>query len=599
MINTDQIPSAGKSIRSRLLSITILLIFSSVLLVSSLSYSQYTHDFHEQSVQNILQITKQVSYNLGTYLDEIFRLSEAPYYNEELMGLLAAKAPETDLEKLMKRRKIEDYLNEMMITPRKGIISAYLISDEIYHGGRYSVSTDDKIILSQYPWYEQALSSNRAVFVPAHMEQLIRNPKFKVFSFVKRLNKISNPSISTGLIKIDANYTGIESIMKSVDLGPGGNIYIIDRNQTVVYGSTKDPDPLPFYELGESSGNISRTSTMEIKNYLLTFAPVSPADWTVMTVNSIREINRKAILTRNFTFFIAFLCAAAASIILLVFINSFLNPLLQIISLMKEVRRGNMTVSFPEKRSDEIGELGMTFNQMLQKINTMVKEVYEAKLLQNEAQMSAFFSQIRPHFLFNTLNMISLMIQTQKADAAVSMISRLSNLMRKISHLDSEILLEEEISLLDDYLCIQANRYRNRLFYEIDIPEVLHSYIIPALTFQPIVENTVIHGCEKKRGITHIYISASLKESFLLFTVKDDANGMTHERLLEIRRRLESSGPFPVSTPDIGNKNGIGLINVNKRIKIRYGDPYGITIDSIPGAGTSVYIRLPNPKKGA
>ncbi len=587
-----------KSIRFRLLSITILLIFCSVLFVSVLSYSQYTQDFHEQSVQNILQITKQVSYNLSTYLDEIFRLSEAPYYNDDLMRLLAAPAPATALEKLEKRRKIEDYLNEMMITPRKDIISAYIISDEIYHGGRYSVSTDETAAPSQYSWYEKALSSNRAVFVPAHMEQLIKNPRFKVFSFVKRLNKISNPSVSTGVIKIDANYTGIESILKNVDLGPGSAIFIIDQNKNIVFGSTSELDPIAFYNQIETARGQLPAPTLEVKDYLLTFASVSPADWTVLTVKSIRELNRNAVMTRNFTFLAAFFCAAAASIILLLFINSFLMPLMQIISLMKEVRKGNMQVAFPETRSDEIGELGMTFNQMLRKINQMVEEVYEAKLLQNEAQMNAFFSQIRPHFLFNTLNMISLMIQTQKQELAVSMIDKLGNLMRKLVHLDREICLKEELALLDDYLCIQANRYKNRLFYQVDIPPELYSYMIPSLIFQPIVENTVIHGCERKRGATHIKITSSVSEDCLLFMISDDAEGIPVDKLEKIRNKLSSAVPLSDLLPETGRKSGIGLMNVNKRIQIKYGEAYGITIDSVLQKGTTVCIRLPLPEKG-
>lgn len=595
MNNMGKYISTKKSIRFRLLSITILLIFGSVLLVSVLSYSQYTRDFHAQSVQNILQITKQVSYNLSTYLDEIFRLSEAPYYNDDLMKLLAAPAPDTDLEKLEKRRIIENYLNEMMITPRKDIISAYLLSDEIYHGGRYSVSTDENVNLSDYSWYGQALSSNQAVFVPAHTEQLIKNPKFRVFSFAKRINKISNPSVPIGVIKVDANYTGIESIMKNVDLGAGGSIFIIDRNQNIVYGNTSAGNVLDFYRLAEITGNNYQPATLENGDYLLTYAPVSPADWMVLTVNSIRELNRNAFLTRNFTFVEAFLCAALASLILLLLINSFLTPLMRIIALMKEVRRGNMQVSFPETRSDEIGELGSTFNQMIQKINQMVSEVYEAKLLQKEAQMNAFFSQIRPHFLCNTLNMISLLIQTGKTETAVSMTDRLGNLMRRMVHLDMEIRLAEELSLLDDYLCIQANRYKDRLYYQFDIPEELHSYPIPALLFQPVIENTVIHGCEKKRGVTHIMITAAFCENHLLFTVRDDADGMSPERLREVRERLNAASPAAALPSGAGRTDGVGLTNIEKRIRIKYGEAYGITIDSVWMKGTAVYIRLPLP----
>ena len=583
-----------RTIKFRLLSITIFLLFSSILLVSSLSYSQYTQDFHKQSVQNILQITEQVSYNIETYLDEIFRLVEAPYYNDRLMNLLSSSIPATELEKLEKRREIEDYLNEMMITPRQDIISAFLISDEIYHGGRYSVSTDDSACPAEYFWYQEALSTNHAVFVPAHTEQLIKNPRFKVFSFVKRLNKISNPAISVGVIKIDANYNGIEKVMEKVDLGPGGSIFIIDQNQNIVFNGNSQMDPLQFYKISQSREEQALTVTLDGKEWLLTFADIPLADWTVLTVNAVKDLNWEALQTRNFTFLIAFACAIFSSIILLLFCNSFLNPLMKIISLMKEVRQGNLQVSFPETRTDEIGELGSTFNQMLGKINRMVKEVYEARLLQNEAQMNAFYSQIRPHFLFNTLNMISMMIQTSKYDMAVTNIDRLSDLLRQMAHLNQEIPLKQELDLLEDYLSIQSNRYRNRLYYVFAIDPSLYPYKIPALIFQPIVENTIIHGCEKKKEPTHILIDSICEQDFLLFRIQDDAGGIPETKLNEIRRMLES--PYATSfsaSHSNGRKASIGLVNVHQRIQIKFGNSYGLSISSSYGSGTSVFIKLP------
>ena len=586
--------SQKRSIKFRLLSIMILMLSGSILLVSSLSYSQYTQDFHRQSVQNILQITEQVSYNISTYLDEIFRLAQAPYYNDALMDLLSSPGPDTELGRLEKRREIEEYLNEMMITPRQDIISAFLIADEIYHGGRYSVSTDDSVSPSEYGWYQEALSSNRAVFVPAHTEQLIKNPKFKVFSFAKRLNKISNPSVSVGVIKVDANYNGIENVMKKVDLGPGGSIFIIDRNENIVFQSDPSPDPLHFYRISQTASDHALTVTLDDREWLLTFSDVSPADWTVLTVNAISDLNRNALKTRNFTFLIAFVCAAFASIILLLYCNSFLNPLMRIISLMKEVRQGNMQVSFPETREDEIGELGSTFNQMLGKINRMVREVYEAKLLQNEAQMNAFYSQIRPHFLFNTLNMISMMIQTSKYEMAVDNIDRLSDLLRQMAHLNQEITVKQELSLLEDYLSIQANRYRDRLFYTFAVDPSLYAYKIPALIFQPIVENTILHGCEKKKGATHILIESTAEKEFLLFRIQDDAGGISPAKLLEIQKMLDDSAPGLFSQESgNGRKSSIGLVNVQQRIRIKYGSSFGLSIISSPGKGTSVMIKLP------
>lgn len=583
------------TIKFKLLSITILLILCSVLLVSILSYSQYTKDLEAQTARATRQTAEQAAYNLGTYLDELFRLANAPYYNEDLMRVLSEASPDSELGKLEKRREIEEYLNGMMITPRKDIISAYIISDEIYHGGRYYVSTDDQTPPSSYGWYRQAVESDKPVFVPAHTEQLILSPRFRVFSVAKRINKLTNAAEYVGVIKVDANYSGIEAILRRVSMGADGGVFIIDRSGTAVYASRTDADPVLLFQTLQSGAVAEQTAVINGKPYLLTATPVPPADWTILTMNSLEELNAGAQQVRNFTFLMAFICSLFAIIILYIFTSEFLRPLTSIIQLMKEVRKGNLTVTFPERREDEIGELGSTFNSMIQRINGMVREVYEAKLLQNEAQINAFYSQIRPHFLFNTLNMISLMIRCGKSEDAAENLEQLSDLLRAMVHLDKEITLGEEISLLRAYLHIQSSRYQSRLSYTIDISKEWYDYRIPALLFQPVVENAVIHGCEQKMGETHISIQAGLCGQGLLFTVSDNAEGMDAETLERVRAKLSSENPV-LTEKEASSRSGVGLVNVNRRIKIKFGEEYGLTVDSKPGEGTLIRLLLPKPE---
>lgn len=273
---------------------------------------------------------------------------------------------------------------------------------------------------------------------------------------------------------------------------------------------------------------------------------------------------------------------------------------------MREVEQGNLQVSFPTHRNDEMGYLGTSFNGLVTRVNEMlqentqlVKQVYETDLLQKEAQVQALHNQIRPHFLFNTLNMISMQMQTGKQDKAIDHLHKLSSMLRSMTRMDKDIPLEKELDLLKAYLSIQSSRYEGRLEYGLKIDPDLYGMPIPALLFQPVVENAVIHGCEAKREKTSILISGEkTARGEVLFTIRDSGQGMSPETLQKLRGKLEQvhSEHPSAGDPDadgIRAGTGIGLLNVNKRIKLKYGSGYGIKVDSMQGQGTAVYVLYP------
>lgn len=593
-----------RSIKVKLLTITSMLIVSSVLVVSFLSYYKYTLDFEQQAAERTQQTIEQLSYNIETYLDDVFRLSVTPYYNDPLMQALEQPAPDTESARLEKRRLIERILDNMMVTPRNDILSVYIISDEIYRGGRFPASINTDIDYRSYAWYQKAMSTDDTIFVPAHTEQIVSNPKFIVFSIVKGINSIKHIDKKLGVIKVDADYSGIKTICNKVNMGKDGGLFIIDENDTIIFSNIASAPFKELYNLARESKKPFIKTSIDGKRYLLNSTLIPSSRWSIIAFNSLNELNRNAIQTRNITFLMALACSSFAVIILLIFTNSFLKPLFAIIKLMKEVKRGNFQVEFPLQRNDEIGYLGSSFNTMVSRINHMiseneklVKEIYEAKFLQKEAQISALYSQIRPHFIYNTLNMISLLIQCGRNNSAIENINKLSSLLRGMAHLDKEIRLETELELLDSYLSIQSSRYDGRLEYDINIDKSLYSYTIPALIFQPVVENCVVHGCEKRKEKTIIKIYNEIQEDYLVFYIEDNADGINEAALESLRIKVYSLGESGTSQePDFSAKgNGIGLVNVNKRIKIKFGAQYGLVIDSTPGKGTCVKILLPTP----
>jgi two-component system sensor histidine kinase YesM len=576
------------SIKRKLLMMTGLLLLSSVFLESYFSYTQYTRDFEKQSSDKVQQIIEQVSLNIDTYLDDLYRLTLFPYRNVAVMSALEEPVPETELAQLEKRRLIENFLDEIMIYPRQDILRVSIMTDQIYSSARLPTSLVPDENVETYDWYRQALSTQEYIFVPTHLQSSNKG-NVPVFSIVKQLRSISNTQNILGVIKADANYNGIVDIIGKAEMGQDGGLFILDDNNNFIYSSND--------KFRETVLSLKRATSLIQKGYLMNTTAISQVNWRIIAVNSVAEMNKEAIKTRNTAFLFAIGSALFAILVLILLIRHFLKPLLSIVKLMKEVELGHLDVTFQSSRKDEIGYLGAAFNRLVKKVGEMlnqntilVKEVYESKLLQQEAQINALFNQIRPHFIFNTLNLISLSMQSGKQDKAIEHLNQLSSILRSMTQWDKEMPLRKEIELLHAYLGIQSSRYEGRLSYSIDIDPLLNDLIVPALLLQPIVENAVLHGCECKKEKTTITITSRMMPGWLEIEVHDDGPGMEQETLLRLQNKIdimeETVSPNPSHT-------GIGLVNVNKRIKVKYGEQYGIIIKSEWQQGTTALLTLP------
>lgn len=586
------------SIRFSLTAFVALLILLSVFLTSVLSYYRYTEDFQQQSSEQIEQTLEQLSINLSSYIDELFRLTTYIYYDDQVVNAIESTGG-SEMDRLNRRRIIENYLDKIMILPRKDILNVFVITDSIYYGGKMPKSIDLHADYASYDWYAAALADSKPIFVPPHMEQLVSYPKDTVFSIVKQLKSVKNIDECIGIIKVDASYDGIADIVKKVNMGEDGGIYIIDSNKNLIYNSISSHQAAHLSETVFSSSGAWKQK-IDGTEYLINTVKVQNPDWTIVSVNSLSELTKNAQKTRNFTFILATLSSCTAILVLLFFTYRILHPLMQIVQLMKEVRNGNFQVSFTGKRNDEIGYLGDSFNKMTETITDNIRrntelstKVYQTEILHTEARLHALQNQIKPHFLYNTLNMISMQIQIGRTDQAVCNIERLHNLLRGMAKLNREALVEEEFSLLNDYLAIQSSRFEGRLDYELKLDETMRHQYILTLILQPFVENAVIHGCENQRKHTFIFIEGCCKEGKSYFTIKDNGKGMSEDTLRSLKEKLKQTVHSDKDTKKGRSVDSIGLENVNTRIKLRYGLEYGICVSSKLDIGTEFTIILP------
>lgn len=567
-----------------------------------LSYQRYTKDFARQQNARTQQILDQLALNLDNYINDLLRLSLTPYSNLQVIQTLDSMPATTEFEKLQKRRQIEEFLNQMIVTPRLDILQTYIIADQVYSSGRAVTIEPLNPNYADEDWYKLALSTQDPVFIPGR-KRLNSNPTVKIFSIAKQIRSPEHVSQPLAVIKVDANYSGIEEICNRVYFGEQGGLLIMDSNENIIYSKLPhDMGYIELYEQVKTHQDLQFNLTLNGKSYLAASSAISHTDWTIISINSIKELNQSAEVTRNYSFLVTIICSLLACIVLFLLIRAFLNPLMRIIRLIKEVSLGNLSVRFPDNRSDEIGYLGSSFNSMVFRIKEMLeenarlnKENYETKYLQKEAQLKALSSQIRPHFIYNTLNTISLLVQVGDNEAAVDNIDRLSLILRGLANLNKEITLQTEVELLEAYLFIQKTRFRERLEYTIEIDKQFYGFLIPALTLQPLVENSVIHGCEKRKTTTHIRVYSKLENQTFRLFLEDDAQGMDEETLVQLKKKLESAS---MDTIEEENHNvlqgGIGMINVNRRIKLRYGEAFGLFLHCRSGT-TIVEVHFPYP----
>ena len=260
------------------------------------------------------------------------------------------------------------------------------------------------------------------------------------------------------------------------------------------------------------------------------------------------------------------------------------TPIHEMIRQMGAIEHGNFDIQLQVQSEDEIGILSRRFNQMSQELKTYINQSYLAKIKQTEAELTALRSQIYPHFLYNTLDTISWMARAQDALDVVRLVDALTNMFRVgLSSGRDYITLREEKSHAANYLYIQKVRYQDRLRYAMEIPNEYDQLVVPKLILQPLVENAIYHGVKMKRGGGQVRVTARVENEALFLSVWDDGAGIPPERLESIRR----------SEPRERQKGGFGLSYIAERIRLSYGPPYGVQIDSEEGTFTEVTVCLP------
>lgn len=367
--------------------------------------------------------------------------------------------------------------------------------------------------------------------------------------------------------------------------------YVVDENGKIISTQNKSELYLDFedekylgnYQIEEITGDLSLIRNIDGIQVLVTVKGFEKLNWKIISITPLDEItNENKGITRLIVIFgvICLLFAFAASYLLSYKIS---RPIMKLVHIMNEIQSGNMKLRANFKARDEIGQLGVGFNSLMDKINQLMEQIYNDQKLKRESEFKLLQSQIKPHFLYNTIETIISFIKLDLKDNAMLTAKNLAGFYRiSLSKGNDIITINDEIRLIENYLSIQKLRYVEYLDYLIEIDEELYPYQIPKLTLQPLVENSIYHGLKEKEEKGMLTIRGYKDGETIKIEVLDDGVGISEEMIARLLNR-----------PANHQNSDFGVYSVDSRLKLLYGDQYGIRIESRIMEYTKVTVILP------
>lgn len=391
-----------------------------------------------------------------------------------------------------------------------------------------------------------------------------------------------------GYTAIDVDERSLYQIIEDIEYAKEGNVFLVNEEGRIIAAENQElqGDLLPdaYMNCFEDQEAFYGDVLVGSQHYSIYNSASISNGWHMLLAIPRDYYMRDIVGLRNIVILITLLVALIASIASSLIAKQITQPIQNLSKAMEEFGQGNFEINNEVKSDDEIGRLSKTFNTMVQDMNSLVKSVYEEKMMKQDAQMKSLQMQINPHFLYNTLDTINWMARIKHVDEVGDMAAALGNLMRYSLSEKSYVTIREEVENLKNYLSIQNVRYGDQMEAKITIDESLYALFIPKLLIQPMVENAIIHGLEQKMDMGHIMVSASVEDENLYIVVEDDGVGMTEEAVNQIISMDYS--------PKAGRHTSIGIVNVNRRLQMIYGKEYGLLIQSVLGAGTKMTLHM-------
>ncbi len=555
-----------KSIGGRIFILIMVITVSSVLILG-ITYYYLAGNIIKNNLESVLsEIVKGNAQELDNLLDSALKNSLRIANDPKIQAVLRSDYPDN---------LAEVYSQELEIDNQLSFIQNYV--DDIF--GFYVIGANGMQFKSNFSspiyeewqdftWYRRIIYSSTPIWFEPH------NGSFTV-------NTIGQPLITLGLRIIDKSSGQILGvILTDIEVKSIHNIIsqgLGDSGHLSLYGNTGRLQITNSFDVTAPPENpASELSATENISY---------TNWTLEGYIHLNTIQRSILSMFKPIIFLIVLISIIDFIAALSLVNRMTSPLRHLAGLMRIVQSGNFNVNMEFDSNDEIGMLSHSFNVMVSKINTLMKDLYEEHEKLRISEMKTLEAQINPHFLYNTLETIIWLAREEQHKDVERLVFSLTNLLRiGLSRGRTLVTIEEEIEHIKNYLVIQEVRFEDEFDSEISIPQDICKNKTLKLILQPLVENAIYHGIMQSDHKGFIKISADCTYGDIFFRISDTGPGIEAEKVKELNGYLSEMKEADV---------GIGLRSVNERIKLYYGSDYGVEFKSEPGSGTVVSVHIP------
>ena len=545
-------------------------------------FLRFSYTTNAQQAENSQRLLSQVNWNLDAYLRGMMRISDTAYYN-------VIKNIDLDEDSLTPALEL------LYGSNRDSIVSMAVFSEE---GELLSATPLRTLKNSVSPqredWFVQAMDKIENLhFSTPHVQNLWSDVDERyrwVVSLSRYVELSRGGAIEGGVLLLDMSFDGIEQICKDVELDDGGYLYLIDDSGEIIY----HPRQQLIYAGLQQENNLvaagyidgSHEEQFQGQSRQVTVKTVGYTGWKLVAV-----VPRESLWTNYSQLVLFFLFVVLFSIFLLVFVNLRLSewitaPVKKLDRAVKDLEARRSDVDFDVGGPTEVEHLSHSIRSMVSTMDHLMEDIIQQEEQKRRSELDVLQSQINPHFLYNTLDSVVWMTENGRTQDAVVMLTSLARFFRiSLSRGSNVIPIADELEHARHYLTIQKMRYKNKFSTDIIAEDGVESLYTIKLIVQPVLENAIYHGMAYADGDGEITVRAFRDGGDVCIEVTDNGPGMPEE---VVRGLLEGAGP------NTGAKgSGIGFRNVHQRLRLNFGEPYGLTILSEPDDGTTVRIRLP------
>ena len=578
------------SIQSVIFATVAVLVLSAVVIVTGVSMKFTNTSIFENSSEYTHTIIQQMNQNIDSYIDYMENIAYLISSNEDVQDYLFDEKIDNE-----GRYRILNQL-QTILDSRSDIRNVGIISKNgrmLINDGSKSVNQD--LDLNTQEWYATALEKpNGPILTSSHVQHIISGERPWVITLSRGIRDRSGSGEKEGVFFIDLNYSAISELCDQSTVGTKGYAFILDAKGNIVY----HPQQQQLYNELQTE-NISLIMDTDEDTVLTgtgndgklySISRSEKTGWTVVDCTNVKELLSKSRQAQSVYVLTAIILVIVALLFSRFMARSITLPIQKLRDSMKKVQEGDFSVSDVVVDSkNEIGSLTKSFDVMTHRIHELMEQNVHEQEEKRKSELKALQSQINPHFLYNTLDSIIWMAEGKKNEEVVLMTASLARLLRQsISNEDEVVPIANEVESARGYLTIQKMRYKDKLEFQIEVDSSILYIPLIKLVLQPIIENAIYHGLKYKESKGLLIVKGFMKDGNAVLQVIDDGVGMDEETLAHIYDKHKVNY----------HSNGVGVYNVQKRLKLYYGEDYGITYTSELGKGTTATITIPGRQEG-